>query len=167
MNIYILRHGDAESFASSDELRKLTPSGRSNTTLAANYLEQCSVNFDACIASPFLRAQETAAIVCEQLGIQSLQTNALLVPEAKPEHTLEMIIKVNLDDAQNLLLISHQPLVSLLIGLLVTGIVGTYETGAPPMYTSSLACLEVDPEVGIAPGCLTLKWIRSHNELSA
>ena len=61
MKIWILRHGQAEGMAASDEARQLTLHGREEATLMADYLAE--VPLDGILASPYRRAQQTAETV--------------------------------------------------------------------------------------------------------
>jgi phosphohistidine phosphatase len=67
--IWLLRHGDAEE-GFPDSERKLTAKGEQQARAAGAALAALGVNLDACVASPKVRAAETARLVCEQLGIE-------------------------------------------------------------------------------------------------
>jgi phosphohistidine phosphatase len=65
--LWLLRHGDAED-GSPDAERPLTEKGREQARAAGTALKALGVELDACLASPKLRAADTARIACEQLG---------------------------------------------------------------------------------------------------
>jgi len=65
--IWLLRHGDAAD-GSPDAERPLTDKGREQSRVAGAALRALGVELDACLASPKLRAADTARIVCEQLN---------------------------------------------------------------------------------------------------
>ena len=67
--IWLLRHGEAED-TSPDELRKLTPKGRKQARAAGEALSAMGVELEACLASPRVRAAETARLACESLGVE-------------------------------------------------------------------------------------------------
>jgi phosphohistidine phosphatase len=67
--IWLLRHGDAEE-GFPDSERKLTAKGEQQARAAGAALAALGVNLDACVASPKVRAVETARLVCEHLGIE-------------------------------------------------------------------------------------------------
>ena len=91
----------------------------------------------AIIASPYVRAQQTAGLVHEALGLdQPVQTVTWLTPDTDP---LEVITELNTLGLEQVLLVSHQPLVSCLVGLLEQG-----HRQGPSMSTASLAELEGD-----------------------
>jgi phosphohistidine phosphatase len=75
--IYLLRHGEAEDSASDDAARRLTVKGERQARDAGLALEGLGVEIDACLASPKVRARETARIACEVLGIEVEETEAL------------------------------------------------------------------------------------------
>jgi phosphohistidine phosphatase len=67
--LWLLRHGDAED-GSPDAERPLTDKGRGQARVAGGALKALGVKVDACLASPRVRAAETARIACEQLGLE-------------------------------------------------------------------------------------------------
>jgi phosphohistidine phosphatase len=65
--LWLLRHGEAAE-GSPDTERPLTDKGREQSRAAGAALKGLGVELDACLASPKLRAADTARIACEQLG---------------------------------------------------------------------------------------------------
>ncbi|MFJ2456033.1 phosphohistidine phosphatase SixA [Pseudomonas protegens] len=134
MKLWVLRHGQAESHAPTDAQRNLTAHGREEVLGSAAHL--IGQPIAAILASPYVRAQQTAQLVREALGFEGeIRTVPWLTPEANPLQVLEQ-----LDSGDNLLLVSHQPLVGNLIGLLQHG----HLRDPQPMNTASLAELEGD-----------------------
>ena len=74
--IYLLRHGDAEDGDGNDDARRLTPKGERQARAAGRALAAGGARIDACLASPKLRAAETAGLACEAVEIE---------PETAPE----------------------------------------------------------------------------------
>jgi phosphohistidine phosphatase len=66
--IWLLRHGEAED-GSPDAERKLTEKGKHQSRVAGIALKKLGVELDACLASPKLRAADTAKLACEPLGV--------------------------------------------------------------------------------------------------
>jgi phosphohistidine phosphatase len=64
----MLRHGDAAD-GSPDSERPLTPKGEKQARAAGAALKALGVTMDACLASPKMRAADTARLACEALGI--------------------------------------------------------------------------------------------------
>jgi phosphohistidine phosphatase len=75
--IYLLRHGDAEDGAGDDAARRLTEKGQRQARDAGRALVALGVGIDACLASPKVRALETARLACEALGVEVEVTEAL------------------------------------------------------------------------------------------
>ncbi|MGZ5339538.1 MAG: SixA phosphatase family protein [Thermoleophilaceae bacterium] len=67
--LWLLRHGDAED-GSPDAERRLTEKGRRQSTAAGAALAALGVKLEACLASPKVRAAQTAELACEALGVE-------------------------------------------------------------------------------------------------
>jgi phosphohistidine phosphatase len=65
--IWLLRHGEAED-GSPDAERRLTEKGERQSRAAGAALKKLGVEIDACLASPKLRAADTAKLACQELG---------------------------------------------------------------------------------------------------
>ena len=134
MKLWVLRHGEAELRANSDAERRLTAHGREQVVRSAAHL--LGQPLQAIIASPYVRAQQTAALVHETLGFaEPLRTVPWLTPEADVQQVIGEIERLGLE---HVLLVSHQPLVGSLIGFLQQG----HLRQPHPMSTASLAELE-------------------------
>jgi phosphohistidine phosphatase len=75
--IYLLRHGDAEDGGGDDAARRLTKKGERQAREAGLALAALGVGIDACLASPKVRALDTARLACEALGVEVDVTEAL------------------------------------------------------------------------------------------
>ncbi|MBS1677243.1 MAG: histidine phosphatase family protein [Actinobacteria bacterium] len=75
--IYLLRHGEAEVGTGDDAARRLTEKGERQARDAGLALRALGAEVDACLASPKVRALETARLACEALGIEVEVTAAL------------------------------------------------------------------------------------------
>jgi phosphohistidine phosphatase len=64
--LWLLRHAEAEE-GSPDADRALTERGREQARVAGAALAALGVELDACLASPKVRALETAKIACQQI----------------------------------------------------------------------------------------------------
>ena len=143
MRLWILRHGQAQAHAATDAERPLTAHGREQVLASAAQL--LGQPIDGIVASPYVRAQQTADLVREALGFTGdVRTVSWLTPDTNPLKALKQ-----LDSAENLLLVSHQPLVGSLIGLLQHG----HLRDPQAMDTASLAELQGDWPLA---GALTL-----------
>ncbi|QJD58068.1 phosphohistidine phosphatase SixA [Pseudomonas sp. gcc21] len=136
MRLWILRHGQAEAQAPTDALRELTEAGRQEVRAVMSRL--AGEPLEAVLASPLVRAQQTAELACQITGYSGkISTVDWLVPETDPRIVIRQLEQ---QTEQNLLLVSHQPLVSQLISLLVEG----HRRGHYPMPTAGLVCLDLE-----------------------
>ena len=136
MKVWILRHGEAQAQARTDAERNLTEHGRAEVLRSAAHL--IGQPLGAIIASPYVRAQQTAQLVRDVLGFQpEIRTVPWLTPDGDVQRVLE---KLDSDTDDDVLLVSHQPLVGSLISFLQHG----HQRQPQPMYTASLAELEGD-----------------------
>lgn len=74
--IWFLRHGDAED-GPDDFSRRLTSKGERQARGAGKALAVLSVEIEACISSPRVRAIETALLACEELGVEPEEASEL------------------------------------------------------------------------------------------
>jgi phosphohistidine phosphatase len=70
MLLYLLRHGDAEDGSGDDAARRLTAKGGRQATAAGRAMAALGARPAACLASPKVRAAETARLACEPLGLR-------------------------------------------------------------------------------------------------
>lgn len=134
MKLWILRHGEAEARANTDAQRRLTVHGREQVMRTAGYL--LAQPLQAIFASPYVRAQQTAALVSEALGFDKpVSTVPWLTPESDMQQVIGELDRLGLE---HVLLVSHQPLVGALVGMLEHG----HAQQPAAMHTASLAELE-------------------------
>src|SRR5215470_2648556 len=111
MEIYILRHGIAVERGTrgyaKDGDRPLTKEGE----------EKMHLQIDLILSSPFVRAKQTAEIVAEALGEQVTYTD-LLKPDSNSK---ELIAEINDEKPQRVMLVGHEPDLSQLVSLLISG----------------------------------------------
>ena len=134
MRLWLLRHGEAEAHARSDAERALTAQGRHEVRQAAQQL--MGRPLELVLVSPYVRAQQTAAVVKDLLGFAGmLRTVPWLTPDSAPGEALSELDRYA---ANEILLVTHQPLVGNLGGWLVHG----HRQQPLAMATASLAALE-------------------------
>jgi phosphohistidine phosphatase len=121
MEIYILRHGIAVERGTpgykKDSDRPLTKEGEDKMDQIAEAMLGMELKFDLILSSPYIRAAKTAQIVAVALDEEVTFTDALL-PDGSP---LDLIAEINDEKPQRLLLVGHEPDLSHLISVLVTG----------------------------------------------
>ncbi|UVJ42459.1 phosphohistidine phosphatase SixA [Pseudomonas sp. LS1212] len=139
MKLWVLRHGQAEPQTRTDAERELTAHGREEVLRSAGHL--LGQPLLAIFASPFVRTRQTAELVHEALGFaKPITTVPWLRGDTDPKVVVAELDALEKRGLEHLLLVSHQPLVSLLIGLLEDG----QSRELQSMHTASLAELEGD-----------------------
>jgi len=121
MEIYVLRHGIAVERGTSgykkDSDRPLTKEGEEKTHQIASAMLAMDLKFDLILSSPYERAARTAQIVAEELD-EEVTFTEFLEPDGNP---LALISHINDEKPQRILLVGHEPALSGLISVLVTG----------------------------------------------
>lgn len=136
MRLWLIRHGAAEAYQRHDAERQLTAQGRQQVVLAAKLLQ--TVTFDRVLSSPYVRARQTAELLCATLAHQG---TIEIVPWLTPEDDVrEVTRKLDGYPVDNLLIVAHQPL----LGTLVSWLTDASRQHVVPMNTASIACLEGD-----------------------
>ena len=134
MRLWLLRHGQAEPQTTSDAARRLTVHGRQEVLQSAAHLLGRPI--EAILCSPYGRARQTAELVGEALHCMSiLEIVPWLVPESNVADALSHL--AHRSEAE-ILLVSHQPLIGALGGMLEHG----HRKQPMPMATASLAGLD-------------------------
>jgi phosphohistidine phosphatase len=163
MNLYILRHGIAAERGtpgfSKDSDRPLTPKGERKLWQAAEAMEALKLSFDVILTSPYLRARQTAEIVAEAFNARKwIETADSLTPGGNPKALIDRINRMK-PPPGNVLLVGHEPYLSELISLLVTG--GSKMSLV--MKKGGLCKLEVER---LAHGrCAALEWLLTPRQM--
>ncbi len=112
MKLYIMRHGEAVSFADVDRSRPLSDHGCWQVAEVARQMS--GLPLTGILVSPYLRAQQTAELMKTGMGTDvPLNCSDQLMPDAPVQSVLSV-----LPEEGQWLLVSHMPLVSRLAGLL-------------------------------------------------
>jgi phosphohistidine phosphatase len=125
MKLYILRHGIAVDYGAPgyarDADRPLTPEGERKLARIADAMEALELSFDLILSSPYTRARQTAEIVAEALDARKrLEFSDDLTPDGSFKKLIEWINCLK-SPPENVLLVGHEPHLSGLISLLVSG----------------------------------------------
>ena len=152
MEIYIVRHGDAEPRVSglAEADRKLTPKGKRDTERMARLAAAMNVRPDITLTSPYRRAKETAAIVLNSLKSDKLVETSTLLPEEKPEQVWKEIRSHA--KAREILVVGHEPQLSAFVAYLLDSPDLTLD-----FKKSALVRIQID-KLGAAPEG-EWKWI--------
>lgn len=123
MILYFLRHGlafDREQWQKSDDLRPLTSKGMKNMVRQAEFMRGLKLKLQVIITSPLTRAFQTADIVAKKLDLH----HELVQDERLgPGFDIDRLVEVLKDhpDAQQVMLVGHEPDFSVTISALVGG----------------------------------------------
>ncbi|MHC5065777.1 MAG: phosphohistidine phosphatase SixA [Planctomycetota bacterium] len=125
MIIYLLRHGIAADNAAdgsySDEGRPLSEDGRKKLNKALQAYRKLMLPPDRILASPLLRAQQTAELLRESLGSGiEIESTPALHHSVAPTAILEQLQGDLLEDVGSIALVGHEPHLGNLFGLLLS-----------------------------------------------
>lgn len=112
MKLYIMRHGHAEPLPDAEGHRHLSSQGRKELAQLAVFLREKQFQVSQIQHSEKTRARETAEII--GAGFCLTQNKAL-----NPEADLDKLLMQLEAEQEDILLVSHMPLVSELVGCLV------------------------------------------------
>jgi len=124
MDLYLIRHAIAVDEGTpgyeDDSLRPLTDKGRKKMRQIAKGLCTLGVDFDLILSSPYVRAKETGEILADVFKMKkNVEFSEYLVPMGDPDLLIaELNEKYSLN---SIALIGHEPQLTALIGLLVSG----------------------------------------------
>jgi len=118
MQLYLLRHAEAEEDPTNDEQRALTAKGEKQVRKVGRFCRSHSVIPDIILSSPLRRAEETARIFARELDVPNIvQVEEFLRPGMTAKSTLSGLEKY-LEKA-SVLLVGHEPDFSTLAGSLI------------------------------------------------
>lgn len=137
MLIYIMRHGQAQIHANSDEARPLTQQGLRDVHYAALWLKTQTSSFDIALISPYLRAQQTAEKILAVVPAVQHASDSTLIPSGDETQAVDYLSYLCSQGVQSLLLVSHMPLVGELVREL------THQPASTVFATSDIVCVDV------------------------
>jgi phosphohistidine phosphatase len=160
MNLYIMRHAEAEDEAQSggDEARALTLRGRERTRDAAGGLRALGLRFDAILSSSLLRAAETAELVADEYANNPPPQ---VLPALSPQIPAREALAALSPFARHgeVLAVGHEPQLSKLVGLLLTS------SGAVAIRLKKGGCVALAVSKAIEPGAAELRWMLTQRQL--
>jgi phosphohistidine phosphatase len=105
MNIYLIRHGEAECDGTSEKV--LTQNGRRNLECLIKYLDNFDIRLDYIVSSPLTRAQQTAEYFKKYLNnTNNIFSDNILSPGCSTEDIISLSISL---DSENVAFVGHQP----------------------------------------------------------
>ncbi len=163
--LYLMRHGLAVEPGTpgfkTDADRALTHKGRRQLRKIAKAMDELDLDLDLILSSPFVRARQTAEIVAGTLKMKKHLTfaNALAVG-GDPALLLRQLSRMK-PLPENLLLVGHEPGLSQLMSILLTG----NASMKIDFKKSGLCKLEISKlRLG---ACATLVWMLTPSQLKA
>lgn len=119
MHLFFLRHGEAEdreTWTGSERDRPLTPEGSAEMEQVAAGLAALDLGVEVVITSGFARADATAEIVGQVLGVEVVSSD-----ELAPGASLADVVRILQahEQASRILLVGHEPDLSHVIGELI------------------------------------------------
>lgn len=163
-SLYILRHGIAAarpvSGRAKDSDRPLTAEGRQKVRRVARAMAKLDLGIELIVSSPFVRARQTAELVAEALRLRDkVQLCEPLTPQGEVKDLIAYL-KALEPPADNVLLVGHEPYLSGLISLLVSGRRGL----SLNLKKAGLCKLTL---TGLRAGrCATLDWLLTPKQMS-
>ena len=120
MNIYLIRHGDAEKISKGvkDFNRKLTLEGESILKIAVKSWKKLIPSFDYIISSPYIRAVQTGKIIAlEYDQINKFKANEKVSSGSKTDDIIEI---ANSLDGNDFAFVGHEPDFSMHVSKLIS-----------------------------------------------
>jgi phosphohistidine phosphatase len=122
MDCILFRHGiavDREAWNGEEEERPLTPKGVEKTRQAAAGLLHLDVAPTVLLASPLVRALETAKLIRETFHLGPVQQCPELLPDAPPDKLFSVL--TSLPPEACIICVGHEPHLGWAAGLMVFG----------------------------------------------
>lgn len=150
MLLYLLRHAEAEPHRPDDFSRSLTENGEKQSRKVGKLMADRGMTPDVILASPVLRATQTATIVARELGSASPTEVPWLACGMNPERALaELAGYAKLD---SVMIVGHKPDFSALVAHLL-------DLGSAASVTISKASLTGIEMSRPVPGSGVLKFL--------
>ncbi|RJG48685.1 phosphohistidine phosphatase SixA [Motilimonas pumila] len=142
MQVYIMRHGQAEMLAKTDAQRPLTATGKHESEAMAHWLAPQLSHLEVIGHSPYLRAEQTFAAISPLLPTADKTVELQhLIPSGNVHKVTNFIYEMQQQGVKSLMLVSHLPLVGYLVAELCPS------AGAPIFATSGIACVNIDDDL--------------------
>src|SRR5262245_13549898 len=108
MKLYLIRHAEAVSAAASDADRELTENGRDEARRLAKACQRLGLRFDAVVASPLVRAQQTASELLDSLSDPKATLHTLdeIGFDVRPRKIVKFLQQLG---NESVAIVGHQP----------------------------------------------------------
>jgi phosphohistidine phosphatase len=164
VNLYILRHGIAIDPGTppynTDSERPLIPKGERKLEKLTRAVKALDLSFDLILSSPYVRARQTAEIVAAAFNSKKrFEISEALTPDGSQQTLIDSLNRRK-PVPEDVLLVGHEPYLSELISLLLSGEPDLSIT----MKKGGLCKLATDPlKFG---RCATLEWLITPKQTS-
>jgi phosphohistidine phosphatase len=162
MDLFFLRHGKAFERSPKfrpDSMRPLTPGGEKEMKLVARGIKRLDVEAELILTSPYVRATKTAEIFHNVVKCGKLRVSEALISETDPAAIIDEIAK-RYSHYKSIVLVGHEPHMSNLMSLLLTGDTDTHidfkKAGFGKLCIDRLT----------AGKCACLKWLMTPRQLT-
>lgn len=165
MQLLVIRHAiaqDRDDFSATgrpDSERPLTDLGREKMAKGALGLRDLAPSPELIGTSPFVRAEETAKIVSDVLGVGPVETVDALTPERRPADLLPWL--ENHTGADCVIVVGHEPHLSTLVTWFLSG----REESVVELKKGGACLLDLGSRP--AAGGATLRWLLTPSQLRA
>lgn len=165
MELLIIRHAiaaDREEFAVSgqpDAERPLTAFGRRRMRKNVRGLRRVGPTPEVIASSPYVRAAETARIVADAFGVESVETLEVLTPEHHPSDLLPWLSQQSRDAV--VAVVGHEPH----LGILVSWLVGGVEAPNVELKKGGMCLLDLGDR--LEAGTAVMRWLLKPTHLRA
>ena len=155
MDLFLIRHADALPLGAPgitlDAERPLSEKGVRQSADLARFLLKSGIVFDRILASPLLRAKQTAETLLAGLKNETLAIEecADLIPDARPRKLAKILGR---SSAERIALVSHLPF----IGELAAWLIGSRKAQVD-FGKAGMAYIATGPDVGKGTGIL--QWL--------
>jgi len=147
MQIYFLRHADAEGCLTTDSARRLTPKGLEQAEKVGRFFERHGLQPGLVLTSPAVRAKQTAEGAFSRLGEEGIVECPWIACGMSPEIFLEEIRAfANFDE---IVIVGHEPD----FGETIAALVGLPDPSALRIRKASLTAIDL-PRVARAAGSI-------------
>jgi phosphohistidine phosphatase len=145
MNIYLIRHGEAEppSETKPHELRELTREGVETVQASAVFWRNFTQSFDIILSSPLKRAAQTANLIRDVLNVKQVVVEEIsLLNGGLTEDLLSIAEALGMND---IAMVGHQPD----IGMHIASMTGSIESNfnISPVSIAKIRFVE-NPRIG-------------------
>ena len=141
MQLYLLRHAEAEDAATHDEQRALTNKGERQARNVGKFCRSHSIIPEIILSSPLLRTEQTARIFAREVDVPDLvKLEDFLRPGMTAKNAFSCLEKYS--EKASILLVGHEPDLSKLAGFLIGTNSGNIHFRKATLMSVNLAKME-------------------------